>query len=280
MRIAFALASVSPLRAMEPGAIHLEWLRALSEDHSLELFLDQANAASDELRQSGVRTFISIKRRVEFLDGETVSADAFQAMALRRSHESDPFDAVIYGGDLTVDFAWFEPSLKTIPRGVALGAGLAQDLNAVWEDRRLFISQVRRIWSQTGLLSSADFILSDLSPEVFGLTDDGTLPPRYTTEDGPAPGALREDPGPDPRNEPTRADSPPRSVVVAATFSGARGLEQLVDRVLEYVPPRSSTTYVVLVRPRCSLGVPAKEALLQHCPEDLRRQIVLVSTGD
>ncbi|MEM6795998.1 MAG: hypothetical protein AAF725_18630, partial [Acidobacteriota bacterium] len=278
MRLAFVLTSIQPLRALEPGPVSLEWLLALSQEHSVELFLDQASAASDALRRSGVPTHVSIKRSVEFLDGETVSADAFQAMALLRAHRANSFDAVIYGGELTCDLAWFEPDLRTIPRGVVLGAGLAQDLPAAWEDRRLFLSQARRVWSHTGLLASADFILSDLPAEAFGLTDDGVLPPRYTVEGGLQESAVLDRLASGPHPEP--ASAAPRSIAVAATFLGIRRLERLFDSLLERFPPTPSTTYAVLVRPRCSLGVPAEEALLQHCPPDLRRQVVLVAAGE
>lgn len=241
-----------------------DWLEELTGDHEVEVFVDQATEGSERLRRAGVPVTVSIKRSVVETDGRRVSADALQAQAVRRSHDRAPFDAIVYGSDATTDLAWFEPALRGVPRGVALGSGLAHDLRAVWEDRELFGKLSRRFWSWTGLVASADFLLSDVPPGAFGLSDDGRLPPRYTT------GAP----------EPRRVESPAGAwVVVAATSLGAAGLEGLVRQVVERVPPADGTTYVIVTRPSLPEGLAAEKAILGNCPDSLRRRIVVAAAG-
>jgi hypothetical protein len=265
MRLALVLVALHQRTSLEAGPVDAEWLEELTGDHDVELFVDQATAGSERLRRAGVPVAVSIKRAVEETGGRRVSADALQARAARRSHDRAPFDAIVYGSDATVDLAWFEPGLRGVPRGVALGSGLAHDLRVVWEDRRLFSRLSRRFWSWTGLVASADFLLSDVPPEAFGLSDDGRLPPRYTT------GAA----------EPRRAESPSGPwVAVAATSLGAPGLEDLVGRVVERLPPVDGTTYVILTRPSLSEGLATEKAILEDCPDALRRRIVLAAAGD
>jgi hypothetical protein len=273
MRIAVVLASLHHRAALEAGPLDVEWLEELKAGHDLEVFVDQATAGSERLRGAGVPVSVSIKRAVEETGGRRVSADALQARALRRSHERAPFDAILYGSDVTTDLAWFESGLSGVPRGVALGSGLAHDLRAVWEDRLLFSRLSRRFWSWTGLVASADFLLSDVPAEVFGLcglcgfglSDGRRLPPRYTTG-APAPQPVESLGGP--------------WVAVAATSLGAGGLEGLVKRVVDRVPPGSGTTYLIVTRPHLPEGRSLEKALLGGCPESLRRRIVVAAAGD
>lgn len=265
MRLAVVLVALHQRSSLEASPVDSEWLAELSGREDLELFVDQATPGSERLRQAGVPVTVSIKRTIEGADGDTITADALQARALRHAHDRSPFDAVVYGSDMTIDFAWFEPRLRAIPRGVALGSGLAHDLRTVWEDRRLFARLARWMWSLTGLVASADFLLSDVPPEAFGLRDGGRLPPRYTTGAGAA--APPEPP-------PSR-----RWVAVAATSLGARGLEDLVPRVAERVPPDNGVTYLILTRPPLPEGQPPQQALLGSCPERLRRRTVVVAAG-
>lgn len=243
-----------------------EYLQELARYHDLELYVDQATAGSEILRKAGVRVSISIKREIEDADGRRISADAVQARAVRRSHEKSPFDALIYGSDMPVDFAWYEPRLHTIPRGVALGAGIAHEIRTVWEDRHLFTRLARQMWSLTGLVCSADFLISNVDPEAFGLIDDGHLPPWYTTGD----------------SEPGQSATAPTGpwVAVAATSLGPRGAEKLIEQLVERISPAVGTTYLILTRPQIAHGSPLKKLLLQHCSESILSQIIVVATGD
>ena len=265
MHFAFVLTAVSRRSALEPGPIDFEWLSRLSESHEVELFVDQATPASEDLRRAGVPVAVSLKRPIEEAQGRRVSADGLQARALKRSHERAPFDAIVYGSDTATDLAWLEPDLRAIPRGVALGAGVAHELRTVWEDRELFALLGHRIWSLTGLVSSADFLLSDVAPEAFGWTDVGSLPPRYSTgvTTPEAPSSLGGS-----------------WIAVAATTVGSRGAEDLVRRVVERIPPENGTTYMVLTRPHLATGRPIEKALLEDCPESWRRRIVVAAAGD
>ncbi len=135
MRLAVVLVAVHQRTSLEAAPADAEWLQELAASHDLEVFVDQATEGSEELRQAGVPVTVSIKRKVVDSDGRSLSADALQARAVRQSHDRGPFDALVYGSDVTVDLAWFEPDLRDVPRGVALGSGLAHDLRAVWDGR-------------------------------------------------------------------------------------------------------------------------------------------------
>lgn len=265
MRLAVVLVAVHERRSLEAALLDVERLQQLATEHELEIFVDQATAGSERLRQAGLAVTVSVKRDVVGSRGDRLSADALQARAIRQSHDRSPFDAIVYGSDVPVDLAWFEPRLRELPRGVALGAGLAHDLRLVWEDRRLFARVGRYLWSLTGLIASADFLLSDVAPEAFGLTDDGRLPPRFVTGEP----------------EPQQLESPVawRWVAVVATSLGPKGLETLVERVVDRVPAEEGVTYLIITRPPLSEGPSIEKTLLASCSPELRRRIVLAAAG-
>lgn len=251
---------------MQAGPIDAEWLLKSMSEHRFELFVDQSSEASETVRRTGVPVFVALKRSVIGTDGSRDSSDALQARQALRSHEEEPFDAILYGSDVSVDYAWFEPALRAVPRGVGLGAGPAHDLRTVWQDRQQFTRLGRRSWSQTGLLASADFLLSDVPAAAFDLRNGELLPPHY---------ALRED-----LPEPGTPSAESRWIAVVATSLGGRDLEGLMPRVVDLWPPAEGITYVVITRTPTAVGRDAAVLVLADCTESLRRQIVIVPTGD
>ena len=266
MRLAIVLTALHRRSSLQPGPIDAEWLLDSRSRYRLELFVDQSTEASEAVRRAGIPVFVALKRSVVGGDGTRESSDALAARQALRSHKTEAFDAILYGSDVGVDFAWFEPALRIVPRGVCLGAGAAHELRAIWQDRYLFGRLSRRCWSLAGWISSADFLVSDLEPDAFGLRDNGLLPPRYRLRDAPPAAA---EPSPD-----------HRAIAVLATSLGSRELESLMARLVEAFPPQSDTIFVVITRPSSPVGRSPDVLLLADCDESLRRQTVVVPTDD
>lgn len=268
MHLCFILPEVPARSALEPGPFDLEYLAALSSEHEIELFVDQATLASNHLSCRGVSVHTSLKRWL-WNEQRRVheSADQIQARALARRHAESPFDAVVYGSASIVDFAWHEPSLREVPRGVALGPGLPHDVSAIWEDPRLFAAHGRQVFSLTGLVSSADFLVTTRGTPGLGRGQTRELlPPCLTT----TASEIRSDP----------VQLQPTVVVVAATGDGTGDLVELLAETSRRVPIRAGVIVAVIVRPLDGALRPSERSVLVAAQGEMREQVIVVPAGD
>jgi hypothetical protein len=229
MRIAYVTSQIPRRSELSPGPIDAEWIVAERGEIDLTAFVDFSSDGADLVAKAGVPVHISPKRPV-VIEGTLETAEQIQARTLLRLHLEEPFDAVIYDSSLAADWAWHQPRLGSIPRGVAFGAGPVRDIRLVAGTPALFRTHGRHLWALTGSLASADFILGDAPPEAYGLPSSA-LPPRYRLnplpDEAPATKSLA-------------------LVALVALNEGPIGLASLVERAIHAHPIGSSTSLVVI----------------------------------
>ena len=178
MRIAYITSQVPLRNELSPGPIDAEWITAERTAADFAVFVDFSSVGADVVAETGIPVYVSPKRPV-VIEGRMETAEQIQARTLLRLHLEEPFDAIVYDSSLPADWAWHEPRLGEIPRGVALGAGPIRDIRVVATAPELFRTHGRRMWALTGSLASADFLVGDAAPESYGLTP-ADLPPRVS----------------------------------------------------------------------------------------------------
>ena len=230
MRIAYIVSHLPRRRELAAGPIDAEWILAAGEDFEVTVFADHQSEGTDLLEGAGVRVSVSPKRTVTFADGRQHSAEEFQARLLLDYHLQQPFDAIVHDSSRTTDWAWYQPRLEPIPRGIALGAGPIRDVRVVTAESGLFARSGRVMWAATGALAGADFLVSDAAPESYGLSPEN-LPPAYSLADLP-----------------TRAlpSHPVGRIAIIALSEGPTGLVGLVERAERRVQAGPDTTLVVI----------------------------------
>ncbi len=247
-----------------PGPVDTEWLLHQGQHHEFEIILDQFCPGSEKLRRQGFKVNISARREVNLSEDLALKADEAQANLLLKKHLHKPFDAIIYSSDRTTDLAWFEVGLGEIPRGVALGAGLPQDLRKIWGDTSLFSSLAPQARHTTGFIRSADFLLSDVSPTAFGLGREALWPKRMVTR------TLEANP---------RGEASPQWVVITAMSLDRRSLVNLVPRVAAELPADPRTTFIVLVNDPPLVTEPLAGLVRRNLDPALGERTIVVPVG-
>jgi hypothetical protein len=230
MRIAYIASHVPCRRELAAGPIDAEWIIGAGEDFDVTVFADYQSEGTDLLGDAGIAVSVSPKRTVTFADGGQHSAEEFQARLLLDHHLDQPFDAIIHDSARTTDWAWYQPRLEPIPRGIVLGAGPIRDVRIVTEEPGLFARSGRVMWTVTGALAGADFLVSDVAPGSFGLNPEN-FPPTYSLTDLPA------------------SDGPPHSpgrIAIVALSEGPVGLVDLVERSEQRIQAAPDATFVVI----------------------------------
>lgn len=230
MRIAYIAAHIPRRRELAAGPIDAEWLVEAREQVDAVAFVDYQSEGTDLLDDAGIPVNISPKRTVTFADGRQDSAEEFQARTLLDHHLDEPFDAIIHDSARTTDWAWYQPRLELVPRGIALGAGPIRDIRLVTAEPGLFAGNGRVMWAATGALAAADFLVSDAPPGSFGLLSDG-LPPVYSLADLPI--------------TPPSSDRVDRVAVVALS-EDPTGLVGLVERAEARVAAGPDSVFIVI----------------------------------
>ena len=230
MRIAFIVGHLPRRRELASGPIDAEWIVDNQSRIDPIVFADYQSDGTDLLEQAGVPVNISPKRTSLFADGTYQTAEELQARLLLDLHLEQPFDCIIHDSARAVDWAWHQPRLAEVPRGVALGAGAVRDLRLVTADAGLFATHGRRLWAATGPLAAADFMVSNVDPAVYGLTAD-RLPPCYRLGE-----ASILPPG----------DQVAALVGVIAMSEDPAGLATLVGRAAAAVPTDDATVFAVI----------------------------------
>ncbi len=256
MRIAYVASQIPRRPEMSPGPIDAEWIVAERTAADIVVFVDYASAGADLVREAGIPVHESPKRPV-LIEGVLETAEQIQARTLLRLHIEEPFDAIVYDSSVATDWAWHQPRLGSIPRGIALGAGAVRDIRLVSSAPTLFRTHGRYLWTLSGSLASADFLLGDVPPDVYGLSP-GTLPPRY-----------RLNPLPDskPRN------GSPEMIALIALNEGPVGLATLVERAgkAHFI---DETTVLAIIHPDVAAGPETtRNILASSLPADLRARV-------
>ena len=230
MRLAFIATHIPCRRELAAGPIDAEWIVESRGTTDVVTFTDYQGEGTDLLEQAGIAVNISPKRTVTFADDRQHSAEEFQARLLLDSHVDEPFDAIIHDSARTTDWAWYQPRLASIPRGIALGAGPIRDIRLVTAEPGLFGRSGRVMWAATGALATADFLVGDAPPASYGLLPD-RLPPVYSLSDLPTTA-----PSPD----------PPDRVAVVALSEDPAGLVGLVQAAADRVAADPATVFIVI----------------------------------
>ncbi|NNL12431.1 MAG: hypothetical protein HKO82_01930 [Acidimicrobiia bacterium] len=229
MRLAYVTSQIPCRSELSPGPIDAEWIVSERGAIDITVFADFSSDGADLVTDAGLPVHISPKRPV-FIEGALETAEQIQARTMLRLHIEDPFDAVVYDSSVTADWAWHQPRLESIPRGVALGAGPIRDIRLVSAAPALFRTHGRHLWTTSGSLASADFLLGDAPPEAYGFRT-GPLPPRYRLNALP---------------DPAPAGNSPALVAVVALNEDPAGLASLVERAGEAAPIGASTILAVI----------------------------------
>lgn len=230
MRIAYIGGSIPHRGELSGGPVDAEWLLDASPTHDVSVFVDHEGEGTELLRRAGHDISVSPKRNVPFPGGSDLTAQEAQARILLDQHQQKAFDAVIYDSTHANDWAWHEPKLGSVPRGVALGAGLIRDLRVISRVPATFRRHGRRLWATSGFLASADFILGDSPPGDYGI-DERQLPPCFSLASLP--------------------DRPPREgaggrVVIVAFSEGPHGLATLLERAVRRIEVSESTELTII----------------------------------
>ncbi|MBT8216535.1 MAG: hypothetical protein HKN74_14385 [Acidimicrobiia bacterium] len=228
MRFAYITSHLPRRRELGTGPIDAEWI--VESDFDVTVFVDYSSDGTDLLAEAGVPVEISPKRSALFADARLETAEELQARRLLDLHLDRPFDALLYASDRATDWAWHQPRLGPIPRGIAVGPGAIRDARLVTADPALFHALGRELWATTGPIAGADFLVSDVGVAEYGLDPDG-LPPVYSVNDlpstpaGPGAGTL--------------------AAIVAFSESPA-GLATIVSRALEQTETTDDTVLAVI----------------------------------
>ena len=267
MRFAYVTSTIAERSDLTHGAIDTEWL--LEQQHRLQpaLFVDHESAGTQRLREAGVEVFVSPKRGSTLPEGMILAADHVQARLLLQEHRQMPFGFVVYSSGMTTDLAWYERALSGIPRGLTLGEGLVPDQRLASSDSSLFQHFGRMMWSGTGFMTGADFLVSDVPSSAFGFKD-GALPARFST------GSL------DGIGESRPPAETPQLIAVVATTEDHLGLGQIVGRVADDVPIDESTTIVVIHRTLPVGPETTRSLLLGSVPKHLQQSTILLTPGE
>ncbi len=134
-------------------------IRALAGGADLTLVSDVRTPQVDALvEELGVELLVAEHRMVDLGEGLTHS-DPVLASRLA----SQPLDAILYATDALVDFAWYEPTLASIPRG-RVTTGLLARLGAILDDSASFARLGRRALALAGDAATSDFVVAGSSP--------------------------------------------------------------------------------------------------------------------
>jgi hypothetical protein len=259
MRIALVTEHVPLRRELASGPLDAEWIIDNRSRIDPVVFADYQGDGTDVLEEAGVPVHISPKRTVLFADGTYQTAEELQARLLLELHVDEPFHAVIYDSSRPVDWAWHQPQLGDIPRGVALGAGAVRDLRLVTADPGLFATHGRRLWAATGSIASADFLVGEVTPSTHGL-DDSRLPPIYRLGEVSVSAA---------------ADHPVDLAVVVALSEDPAGFAALVPRAAAAVPAGDDTVFAVVHPDIPSQLESTRDMILSGLTPDLRSRVRL-----
>ncbi|MEE8384288.1 MAG: hypothetical protein V3S01_00035 [Dehalococcoidia bacterium] len=238
MRLAYIAGSIPRRGELAGGPIDAEWLLDASSTHTVSVFVDHEGEGTELLRLAGHDLNVSPKRDVPLPGEKDLTAQEAQARILLDQHLTEPFDAIIYDSSHTNDWAWHEPRLATIPRGVALGAGHIRDLRVITGAPAAFRRYGRRLWATSGFLASADFILSDSAPSSYGL-NERQLPPRFSLTALP--------------NRPPQ-QGPAAQVAIVAFSESPHGLSELLAKALDRIAA-DDTTQVAIISPDVVTGL-------------------------
>lgn len=251
MRIAYVAAHVPRRRELASGPFDAEWIVDEQGSNDFTVFADYDSDGTDLLRAADVPVFVSPKRVVPRADGMADTAEQYQARLLLHQHLAEPYDAILYDSAQTTDWAWHEPRLERIPRGVVLGAGPMRDIRIVTASPSLFAARGRRLWALTGFLMSADFLVSDVGAAAYGLEEAG-LPPRYSVGE-PAAGPPAEEPA--------------GVLALVAMSEDPAGLASIVEKALARVPS-DDDTIVAILHPDIAGGAETtRDIVLESLPE-------------
>jgi len=213
-------------------------LDAVRSGHDVEAFVDLDTDGAEALRDAGAAVSVAPKRGAFTTgDGRVLTDRHTVATSMTAAHRDRPFDAILVSDDIPVDPAWYEPELAAIPRGVVLGAGPVGDHRLVFGHPGLSESFGMESWRITGVIGTADFVVSDADPSDYGLS--GPLPPWFSW------GTIPELAGP-PSGGPAVAG-------VVALGETPVGYGTLAARVGGAVPIAETTT-VVVVAPDAAVG--------------------------
>ncbi len=258
MRMAYVAGSIPRRGELAAGPIDAEWLLDAGGTHQISIFVDHEGEGTELLRGAGNDISVSPKRNVPFPGQRDLTAQEVQARVLVDEHLAEGFDAIVYDSTHTNDWAWHEPRLASVPRGVALGAGHIRDLRVITRAPAAFRHHGRRLWATSGFLATADFIVSDTPPSAYGLNED-FLPPRFSLTALP--------------------DRPARQgvaglVAIVAFSEGPDGLASLVGRALGKVVVDDSTR-LAIISPDVVVGLEttrdfAKDGLVDWQPSKIR----------
>jgi len=255
MRIAYVASQIPRRDELSPGPIDAEWMVAERTPADIAVFVDYGSEGADLLREAGIPVHESPKRPV-VIEATLETAEQIQARTLLRLHLEEPFDAIIYDSSLAADWAWHQPRLAPIPRGVALGAGPVRDVRLVTGSPALFGTHGRDLWAITGSLASADFLLGDVPPEAYGLAP-AALPPRYRLNRLPVPAP---------------STSSPQMIVLVALSESPAGLASVVTRA-QAVHPIDDNSVLAIIHPDAATGPETtRDILTSSLPPGLAEQ--------
>ncbi|MDH3605477.1 MAG: hypothetical protein OER12_00615 [Acidimicrobiia bacterium] len=259
MRFAYVSSIVPRRRELASGPIDAEWVVDERGSNEVVVFVDYESDGTDLLHEAGVEFHVAPKRTVIMAGDQAETSEELQARLLMQRHAEAPFDAIIYDSAHATDWAWYQPQLAAIPRGVALGAGPARDVRLVTSVPDLFARHGRTLWAMTGTLASADFLISDVGADAYGI-DPTRLPPRFSLN--PLPTAV--------------APSGPAGLVALVALSESpTGLATVVERGLAQVTTDENTVMAV-IHPDVAVGSETtRDIVFASLPASLRGRVRL-----
>lgn len=265
MRLALIVSRVPMRSEVTTSPLDAEAVCEVTAGHDVAVFSDLDGRGAEHLRDAGMAVTVGHKRGV-FLaeDGRPTPDRALVARSVAAAHAAAPFDAVVYGEDVPVDLAWYEPSLAGIRRGVALGGGPVADHRLVFDHPGLSEYYGADVWRATGMIGTADFVVADAPPRSMGLRS--TAPPwfRWGPPAGPA-GAV--------------PDRPPRLIAAVALSETRAGYGSLVNRVAALAPVGSETVIAAIV-PDVAAGSDTTGRLVAAgCPPGLELNVIVAHPG-
>lgn len=255
MRFAYITSHLPRRRELSAGPIDAEWI--VESDFDVTAFVDYSSDGTDLLAEAGIPVEVSPKRSARFADARMETAEELQARRLLDLHLDQPFDALVYASDRLTDWAWHQPRLGPIPRGIAIGPGPIRDTRLVTADAALFQALGRELWAATGPIATADFLISDVAVAEYGLAAEA-LPPVY---------ALNEIPP-----APAGAGTSSLAAIVALSESPA-GLATIVTRALDKLGTTDETVLAV-IHPDIATPVEStRDVIRAGLPESIVRRI-------
>lgn len=271
MRFAYIAGSLRARSELIPGPVDFEWLSALGAKHRLGLLVDHDSLSARALKCAGVPTAVAPKREISTsadpLDSSSLlSSDAAQAKRLREWHAEEPFDFLLYDTDRTTDLAWFEPELSPIPRGIVLNGEFLRDLHLALDIPQLAEFYWRDLSAVTGHLRGADFLVTNVPAEAFGLRSENLGPCRATMA------ISARDPG---RKE--RTGDQGRLTFISASSVALPHLSTLIETVTAAVPGIRGGTVIVFHAGIMAAGYNTADLILAGLPRDMEGSVILVS---